>query len=49
MLEEFQRNYSSETTGAYLFVVKDFAAYFGNRPNQLEQSRWIGRENTSEV
>jgi len=38
MLEELQRrNYSSETTRAYLFAVKDFAAYFGKRPDQLGQ------------
>jgi site-specific recombinase XerD len=38
MLEELQRrNYSSETTRAYLFAVKDFAAHFGKRPDQLGQ------------
>jgi len=38
MLEELQRrNYSSETTRAYLFAVKDFAGYFGKRPDQLGQ------------
>ena len=38
MLEELQRrNYSSETTRAYLFAVKDFAGYFGQRPDQLGQ------------
>jgi len=38
MLEELQRrNYSSETTRAYLFAVKDFATYFGKRPDQLGQ------------
>jgi site-specific recombinase XerD len=36
MLEELQRrNYSSETTRAYLFAVKDFATYFRRRPDQL--------------
>src|SRR5262244_874695 len=38
MLEELQRrNYSAETTRAYLFAVKDFAAYFKKRPDQLGQ------------
>ena len=38
MLEELQRrNYSSETTRAYLFAVKDFAGYFGQRPDKLGQ------------
>jgi integrase/recombinase XerD len=38
MLEELQRrNFSSETIRAYLFAVKDFAAYFGKRPDQLSQ------------
>jgi integrase/recombinase XerD len=38
MLEELQRrNYSSETIRAYLFAVKDFAAYFRKRPDQLGQ------------
>jgi site-specific recombinase XerD len=38
MLEELQRrNFSSETIRAYLFAVKDFAAYFGKRPDQLGQ------------
>src|SRR5215472_18512145 len=38
MLEELQRrNYSSETTRAYLFAVQDFAGYFGKRPDQLGQ------------
>ena len=38
MLEELQRrNYSSETIRAYLFAVKDFAAYFKKRPDQLGQ------------
>jgi site-specific recombinase XerD len=38
MLEELQRrNYSSETTRAYLFAVKDFAGYFGKRPDMLGQ------------
>jgi site-specific recombinase XerD len=38
MLEELQRrNYSSETARAYLFAVKDFAAHFGKRPDQLGQ------------
>jgi site-specific recombinase XerD len=38
MLEELQRrNYSSETTRAYLFAVKDFAGYFGKRPDKLGQ------------
>jgi len=38
MLEELQRrNYSSETIRSYLFAVKDFAAYFKNRPDQLGQ------------
>jgi integrase/recombinase XerD len=38
MLEELQRrNYSSETIRAYLFAVKDFAAYFKKRPEQLGQ------------
>jgi integrase/recombinase XerD len=38
MLEELQRrNFSSETIRAYVFAVKDFAAYFGKRPDQLDQ------------
>ena len=38
MLEELQRrNYSAETIRAYLFAVKDFAAYFKKRPDQLGQ------------
>ena len=38
MLEELQRrNYSSETARAYLFAIKDFATYFGKRPDQLGQ------------
>jgi len=38
MLEELQRrNYSSETTRAYLFAVKDFAGYFGKPPDKLGQ------------
>lgn len=38
MLEELQRrNYSSETIRAYLFAVKDFAGYFGKRPDKLGQ------------
>jgi len=38
MLEELQRrNYSAETTRSYLFAVKDFATYFGKRPDQLGQ------------
>lgn len=38
MLEELQRrNYSSETTRAYLFAVKDFASYFGRSPDKLGQ------------
>jgi len=38
MLEELQRrNYCSETIRSYLFAVKDFAAYFKNRPDQLGQ------------
>jgi integrase/recombinase XerD len=38
MLDELQRrNYSSETIRAYLFAVKDFATYFGKRPDLLRQ------------
>jgi site-specific recombinase XerD len=38
MLEELQRrNYSSTTIRAYLFAVKDFATYFGKRPDLLRQ------------
>ena len=38
MLEELQRrNYSSGTMRAYLFAVKDFAKYFGKRPDLLRQ------------
>ncbi len=38
MLEELQRrNYSSETIRSYLFAVKDFAAHFKKRPDQLGQ------------
>src|SRR6185503_19227710 len=38
MLEELQRrNYSAETIRSYLFAVKDFAAYFKKRPDQLGQ------------
>ena len=38
MLEELQRrNYASETIRAYLFAVKDFAAYFKKRPDQFGQ------------
>jgi hypothetical protein len=38
MLEELQRrNYSAETTRTYLFAVKDFATYFGKRPDLLRQ------------
>ena len=41
MLEELQRrNYSSETMRSYLFAVKDFAAYFGKRPDQLGQEHF---------
>lgn len=37
-VEELQRrNYSAETTRLYLFAVKDFATYFGKRPDQLRQ------------
>ena len=36
MLEELQRrNYSPETIRLYLFAVKDFAGYFGQRPDKL--------------
>ena len=36
MLEELQRrNYSRETIRLYLFAVKDFAGYFGQRPDKL--------------
>jgi integrase/recombinase XerD len=36
MLEELERrNYSKETTRAYVHAVKDFAAYFKQRPDQL--------------
>ena len=38
MLEELQRrNYSSDTIRAYLCAVKDFATYFGKRPDLLRQ------------
>ena len=38
MLEELQRrNYSAGTIRSYLFAVKDFAAYFGKRPDLLRQ------------
>jgi integrase/recombinase XerD len=41
MLEELQRrNYSAETTRAYLFAVKDFAGYFGKRPDKLGQEHF---------
>jgi site-specific recombinase XerD len=41
MLEELQRrNYSSETIRSYLFAVKDFAAYFKKRPDQLGQDHF---------
>ena len=36
MLEELQRrNYSKETTKAYLFTVRDFAKYFHRSPDEL--------------
>ena len=36
MLEELQRrNYSQETTKAYLFTVRDFAKYFHRSPDEL--------------
>ena len=36
MLEELQRrHYSPETIRLYLFAVKDFASYFGKRPDHL--------------
>jgi len=36
MLEELQRrHYSPETVRLYLFAVKDFASYFGKRPDHL--------------
>ena len=39
MLEELQRrNYSSETTRAYLFAVKDFAGTSANVQTSLDRS-----------